>query len=63
MYVTPKTLQRPDARPNHYDQALQNTAVQLIATGRLKDEISAQRAAPQWYATIAAVAGLVLKQE
>ena len=61
MYVTPKTLQRLMLGRTVTNNAVQNTAVQLIQ-GALKDEISAQRAAPQWYATLPQVGGLVLNK-
>src|SRR5438477_4800626 len=62
MYVTPKTLQRLMLGRTVTNNALQNTAVQLMQQGALKDELSAQRAAPQWYATLPQVAGLVLNK-
>src|SRR3954452_16452957 len=42
MYVTPKTLQRLMPGRTITNNALQNTAVQLMQQGALKDEISAQ---------------------
>jgi len=62
MYITPKTLQRLMLGRTVTNNALQNTAVQLMQQGALKDELSAQRAAPQWYATLPQVAGLVLNK-
>src|SRR5678816_3957033 len=62
MYVTPKTLQRLMLGRAVTNNALQNTAVQLMQQGALKDELSAQRAAPQWYATLPQVGGLVLNK-
>ena len=62
MYVTPKTLQRLMLGRTVTNNAVQNTAVQLMQQGALKDEISAQRAAPQWYATLPQVGGLVLNK-
>jgi len=62
MYVTPKTLQRLMLGRPVTNNALQNTAVQLMQQGALKDELSASRAAPQWYATLSQVAGLVLNK-
>jgi hypothetical protein len=62
MYVTPKTLQRLMLGRTITNNALQNTAVQLMQQGALKDEISAQRAAAQWYATLPQVSGLVLNK-
>src|SRR5437870_8131060 len=62
MYVTPKTLQRLMLGRTVTNNALQNAAVQLMQQGALKDELSAQRAAPQWYATLPQVAGLVLNK-
>jgi hypothetical protein len=62
MYVTPKTLQRLMLGRTVTNNAVQNTAVQLMQQGALKDELSAQRAAPQWYATLPQVVGLVLNK-
>jgi hypothetical protein len=62
MYVTPKTLERLMLGRTVTNNALQNTAVQLMQQGALKDEISAQRAAAQWYATLPQVSGLVLNK-
>src|SRR5947209_1721476 len=62
MYVTPKTLQRLMLGRTVTSNALQNSTVQLMQHGALKDELSAQRAAPQWYATLPQVAGLVLNK-
>src|SRR5256714_14948401 len=62
MYVTPKTLQRLMLGRPVTNNALQNTAVQLMQQGALKDELSASRAAPQWHATLSQVAGLVLNK-
>ena len=62
MYVTPKTLQRLMLGRTITNNALQNTAVQLMQQGALKDELSASRAAPQWYATLPQIPGLVLNK-
>ena len=62
MYVTPKTLQRLMLGRTITNAALQNVAVQLMQQGALKDELSLNRAAPQWYATLPQVAGLVLNK-
>ena len=62
MYVTPKTLQRLMLGRTVTNNALQNAAVQLVQQGALKDEISTQRAAPQWHATLPHVAGLILNK-
>lgn len=62
MYVTPKTLQRLMVGRPVTNSALQNVAVQLMQQGALKDELSLSRAAPQWYATLPQVAGLVLNK-
>ena len=61
MYVTPKTLQRLMLGRTITNNALQNTAVQLMQQG-VKDELSASRAAPQWYATLPQIPGLVLNK-
>jgi len=62
MYITPKTLQRLMLGRTVTNNALQNTAVQLMQQGALKDEMSATRAPAQWYATLPQVAGLVLNK-
>jgi hypothetical protein len=62
MYVTPKTLQRLMLGRTITNNALQNVAVQLMQQGALKDELSLNRGAPQWYATLPQVAGLVLNK-
>jgi len=62
MYVTPKTLQRLMLGRTITNNALQNVAVQLKQQGALKDELSLNRAAPQWYATLPEIAGLVLNK-
>src|SRR2546430_8279180 len=59
MYVTPKTLQRLMLGRTVTNNALQNAAVQLMQKGAQNDELSAQRAAPQWYATLPQDGGLV----
>ena len=62
MYVTPKTLQRLMLGRTITNNALQNVAVQLMQQGALKDELSLNRAAPQWYATLPQLGGLVLNK-
>ena len=62
MYVTPKTLQRLMLGRTVTNNAVQNAAIQLMQQGALKDEISSQRAAPQWYTTLPQVGGLVLNK-
>ena len=62
MYVTPKTLQRLMLGRTITNNALQNVAVQLMQQGALKDELSLNRTAPQWYATLPQLGGLVLNK-
>ena len=62
MYVTPKTLQRLMLGRTITNNAVQNVAVQLTQQGALKDELSLNRAAPQWYATMPQLGGLVLNK-
>jgi hypothetical protein len=62
MYVTPKTLQRLILGRTITNNAIQNVAVQLMQQGALKDEMSLNRGAPQWYATMPQVGGLVLNK-
>src|SRR6201982_863002 len=63
MYVTPKTLQRLMLGRTITNNAVQNVAVQLTQQGALKDELSLNRAAPQWYATMPQLGGLVLNNK
>src|SRR5436189_2469635 len=62
MYVTPRTLQRLMRGRTVTNNALQNAAVQLVQQGALKDELSTQRAAPQWHETWPHVAGSILNK-
>ena len=62
MYVSPKTLARVMAGRPLAPNAIQNIAVQIVQQGAVKHELSAERAAPNWYATLPQVAGLVLNK-
>src|SRR5437660_4830528 len=62
MYVTPKTLQRLMLGRTVTNNAVQNTAVQLIQGGAVKDEVSLARAQPQWFAALPQISGFVLNK-
>jgi hypothetical protein len=62
MYVTPKTLQRLLLGRPITNNALQNVAVRLTQQGALKTELTLNRAAAQWYATLPEIGGLVLNK-
>lgn len=62
MYVTPKSLLRLMNGKTVNNSSLQNVAVQILQQGAMKDELSAVRAAPQWYTTLPQVSGLVLNK-
>ena len=62
MYVSPKTLARVMAGRPVAPNSVQNVAVQIVQQGAVKHELSADRAQPNWYATMPQVAGLVLNK-
>ena len=62
MYSSAQAINRLMGGRTVGGNAVQNTAVQLIQQGALKDELSGQRAAPQWYKTLPLVRGLVLNK-
>jgi hypothetical protein len=62
MYVSPKTLLRAmDNRPVG-PNSIQNIAVQIVQQGAVKSELSLDRAAPNWFASLPQVTGVVLNK-
>jgi hypothetical protein len=62
MYVSPRALARAmDNRPLT-PASIQNVAVQIVQQGAVRDELSSTKAAPQWFAALPHVAGLVLNK-
>jgi hypothetical protein len=62
MYVSPRTLARIMGNRAVVPTAVQNIAVQIVQQGAVKSEASLERAAPQWFAAMPAVAGFVLNK-
>jgi len=62
MYVSPKTLVRAMGNRPMAPNAIQNIAVQIVQQGAVKSELSLERAAPNWYATMPQVTGVVLNK-
>lgn len=62
MYISPRTLARFSGNRPMSPNAIQNIAVQIVQQGAVKDELSLQRAQPQWYASLPQVAGFVLNK-
>jgi hypothetical protein len=62
MYVSPKTLARVMGSRPMAPNSLQNIAVQIVQQGAVKHELSLERAAPNWYATLPQVPGMVLNK-
>ena len=62
MYVSPKTLARLMGNRPVAPNSVQNIAVQIVQQGAVKHELSAERAQPNWHATMPHVAGLVLNK-
>lgn len=62
MYVSPRTLARLMGDRPVGPNAVQNVAVQILQKGSVQSELSVERAAPQWFAALPAVAGFVLNK-
>ena len=60
MYVSPRTLTRLLGNRPIAPNAVQNIAVQIVERAAVKSELSLERAAPQWFASLPQVAGFVL---
>ena len=62
MYVSPKTLARIMGNRPVTPNVVQNIAVQIVQQGAVKSELSLTNAAPNWFASIPQVNGLVLNK-
>ena len=62
MYVAPRTLARLLNNKAVTANAIQNVAVQILQKGAIQNELSFTRAAPQWYAGLTPVSGLLLNK-
>lgn len=62
MYVSPKTIARVLGNKPMAPNAIQNIGVQIVQQGAVKSELSSDKAAPQWFAGLPQVAGLVLNK-
>jgi hypothetical protein len=62
MYVSPRALARVMGSRALTPNAVQNIAVQIVQQGAVKSELSHDRAQPQWFASMPAVAGSVLNK-
>jgi hypothetical protein len=62
MYVPPRTLARLMGNRTLAPNSVQNIAVQLSQQGAVKSELSEARAAPQWFASLPNITGLVLNK-
>ncbi|HEX8678314.1 MAG TPA: Amuc_1102 family pilus-like protein [Chthoniobacterales bacterium] len=62
MYVSPKTLARAMGNRPVGPNSVQNIAVQIVQQGAVKGELSLDRAAPNWFATMPQLAGQVLNK-
>jgi hypothetical protein len=62
MYVSPRALARVLGNRALTPNSVQNIAVQIVQQGTVKSELSQDRAQPQWFASMPAVAGSVLNK-
>ena len=62
MYVSPRTIARLMGNRPMTPNAIQNIAVQIVQQGAVKAESSLDRAAPNWFASMPQVGGLVLNK-
>ena len=62
MYVSPKTLIRAMENRPVTPNAVQNIAVQIVQQGAVRSEMSLDRAAANWFASMPQIAGLVLNK-
>jgi hypothetical protein len=62
MYVSPRTLARAMGNRTMAPNSIQNIAVQIVQQGAVKGELSLDRGAPQWFASMPQVAGQVLNK-
>lgn len=62
MYVSPRALAHLLGNRSLTANSLQNVAVQILAKGEVKDELSLVRARPQWFSALPALTGFVLNK-
>jgi hypothetical protein len=62
VYVSPRALARVLGSRALTPNTVQNIAVQIVQQGTVKSELSQDRAQPQWFASMQAVAGSVLNK-
>ena len=62
MYVSPKTIARIMGKNPVTSQSIQNIAVQIVQQGAVKSELSLERAAAQWFASMPQITGSVLNK-
>ncbi len=62
MYVAPKALAHLLGNRSLTANSLQNVAVQVLAKGEVKDELSLVRSRPQWFTALPAMTGFVLNK-
>ncbi len=62
MYVSPPSIARVMANRPVTPGSIQNIAVQIVQQGAVKSETSLERAAPQWFASVPQMAGLLLNK-
>jgi hypothetical protein len=62
MYVPPHALASIMQNRPPNSNSVENIAVQLLQKGEVKDELSLNRARPQWYASLPALTGFVLNK-
>jgi hypothetical protein len=62
MYVPPRTIARLMANRPLTSTSIQNIAAQIVQQGAVKSEVSLERAAPQWFASVPQIGGLLLNK-
>ncbi len=62
MYVSPHSIAHIMANRSLTTASVENIAVQALLQGVVKDELSLNRARPQWYAALTPVAGFLLNK-
>ncbi len=62
MYIPPQALAYLMAKRPLTANSVENIAVQVVRQGVVKDELSLNRARPQWYSALTAVPGFVLNK-
>jgi hypothetical protein len=62
MYVSPKAIARVMGGRAVTATSIQNIAAQIVQQGTVKSEVSLERAAPQWFASVPQVGGMMLNK-